>query len=399
MARPPRSKKQDRLFVREPFRHYRRSYSLTEVKWGAGVGAVLVAIAAWVMWRGAHPDPALFASAPLRSSNKQTVVERQPLAVSRTPGATATAKADANRAPLPDNLTADGWHEGPTSQYTRKNLYVKIDGRADYFLQYGFERLYFLTLAYKTGDGTTVDIEAYDLGSAANALGAFSGERKPDDKPSKLGGGLLFRSRNALFITRGSLYIRAIGSDDKAAVSAELDHLAAAFGAPTKQQKKPDTRLPWAYRLFDKLGIATGKIAYLPDQAFSFDFGKDMYAARLDHDSQLFIIAHKDAAAAKANAKQFVDGFASLGSKTGGGWAKDRYLNTFATATVANDRFVIGVRGAPTLAKGKAQLARLRATLAGLSDAERAEAQPTARKPTPTEDESDPGSGAPEDMQ
>ena len=57
---PLESKDDDRLFVREGFRHYRRRYSLTEVRWGWAVLASLLAIAGWVAWKGAHPDPALF---------------------------------------------------------------------------------------------------------------------------------------------------------------------------------------------------------------------------------------------------------------------------------------------------------------------------------------------------
>src|SRR5688572_16661672 len=50
----------DRVFVKDGFRSYRRTYRLAEVYWGLGVFAGLLALVAWVGWKGAHPDPALF---------------------------------------------------------------------------------------------------------------------------------------------------------------------------------------------------------------------------------------------------------------------------------------------------------------------------------------------------
>ena len=51
---------EDRIFVRDGFRSFRRTYRVREVYFGAGTGAVLVGIVGWVGWKGAHPDPSLF---------------------------------------------------------------------------------------------------------------------------------------------------------------------------------------------------------------------------------------------------------------------------------------------------------------------------------------------------
>src|SRR5262245_42749192 len=55
-------RKDDRLFVRDGRRSYRRRFSRTEARWGIVVLAGLGAVLAWVLWKGAHPDPALFSS-------------------------------------------------------------------------------------------------------------------------------------------------------------------------------------------------------------------------------------------------------------------------------------------------------------------------------------------------
>ena len=51
---------EDRLFVRGGRRHYRREYSLTEVRIGLVVLLLLALLITWIAWRGAHPDPELF---------------------------------------------------------------------------------------------------------------------------------------------------------------------------------------------------------------------------------------------------------------------------------------------------------------------------------------------------
>lgn len=186
--RQPR--KQDQLFVRDGRRSYRRRYSLAEVRWGLGILAALGLVAAWVAWKGAHPDPALFEAAP---------------ELPRT-GALA-----ADRGPLPARLAAAGWHEGPLSRFDARNLYVKIDGREDYYKSFGFEQLYFVSLILDEDPTAVVDVEFFDLGQAPNALGAYAGERPPEIKPAVGDRGMSHLARNALFMTRGRYYIGPSG--------------------------------------------------------------------------------------------------------------------------------------------------------------------------------------------
>jgi len=193
-------RKEDRLFIRKPFRHYRPRYSLAELRWGLVALALLGGIAAWVIWRGQNPDPALFAAAPLELGNG---------------GGKGAAKGSdkSDRAVLPEALTAKGWREARVAQYDSKNLYEKINGRAGYFKNFGFQRLYYASLLHGKEGSASVDIELYDLGKPTNALGAYSGELG-EAKPHAAKHGLWHRERNALYMTIGRYYLRAIGSTE-----------------------------------------------------------------------------------------------------------------------------------------------------------------------------------------
>lgn len=329
---------------------------MVEVRWGLAVGVALIAIAVWVAWKGQNPDPSLYAAVPLAGGEQ--------------------ASEAGDRGAIPEGLAAPGWTEGQPSQFDAANLYVKINGRADYFFSYGFERLYFISLRNSAADdAASVEIEMYDLGSAANALGAFSGERK-EGSPEAVGAGLSHLSRNALFVARGSYYVRAIGSEESEAMTAQLTHI-----KDVLIRSLADAARPWAYELFSgQLELPAATISYAPVNAFSFDFASDVYSARLADDTQLLVAVVADAAAAAALAAAFRDGFAELGERSGE-WAIDRYLGTFATAA-ANDRFVIGVRGAPDRDRGVSELSRLREGLAALPAAVRDGARPA---PPPTQ--------------
>jgi hypothetical protein len=57
-------------------------------------------------------------------------------------------------------------------------------------------------------------------------------------------------------------------------------------------------------------------------------------------------------------------------------WVEDEFLATFSGAS-ASERWVVGVRGAPSLARAQAELERLRQGVAALPEAVRARAVPS----------------------
>jgi hypothetical protein len=123
----------------------------------------------------------------------------------------AGAAGAVDRGPVPSGLARQGWYEGEITRFDYDNLFVKINGRDGFYKSFGFEMLYFLSIVVTEDPGTVVDIELYDLGSAANAVGAYSGERSPGVSPVVGENGMKHIDRNALFLTQGRYYLRAIG--------------------------------------------------------------------------------------------------------------------------------------------------------------------------------------------
>jgi hypothetical protein len=400
-------RKDDRLFVRDGRRSYRRRYSRTEARWGMVVLAGLCAVLGWVLWKGAHPDPELFSAGLGTESDVVASDGTSPSAIGRSVGSEASgvgasgasagaagaASAAGNalaRAPFPSDLAAAGWREGAIAHYDHTNLYEKIDGREDYYKSFGFERLHWVSLSAEGTPESTVDIELFDQGTAANALGAYAGERPPEIVPQVEAGGMWHRARNAAFATSGRYYARIVGADESPAVLAQVEHARRALAAAL-----PAEPLPWGYALFTGgMGIDPGRVAYVTENAFSLGFARRVYTARLDDaDLEAFVVATPDDAAARALAERFIAGFLEYGTdggKSGGvAWVRDRNVDTFATAT-ASDTWVVGVRGAPNPTRGAAALGDVRKAVAKLpaaavqrarQEAASSEAPPPAPEP------------------
>ena len=344
---PGASKKDDRIFVQNGRRFYRRKFNATETHIGIFIVFALIGVLVWVFWMGANPDPALFA---LDADLSQPVVA-EPV----------------ERGPVPLELAAPGWSEGNLSSFDYDNLYIKINGREGYYKGFGFEQLYFLSIGSDEDAQTFVDIELYDLGNSANAVGAYAGERSEGVSPVLSDAGLMHTDRNALYMTRGRFYLRAIGSDESPQVIAQLEYLQGRF------DELPGEPLPWGFALFaGQLGMDPGAIAYAPENALSFGFANNVYTATLDDGSEVFVTPGGIDAAGLA--AQFMDGFRQYGDDDGE-FVKDRYRSTYARAT-ASGAWVVGVHRAADPAAASAALNNLAAKVRSM--------------PVPASDDSEP---------
>ena len=398
--------------MREGLRSYRKSYDVREAYWGVGISAGLVAVVGWVSYRGAHPDPSLMDMSAALQAEPESARPLDPTA--QPPGARAAPLGGAGRAPeppaevtragsaergaLPKGLSADGFVEGKLGAYAPDTLYVKINGRAEYYASFGVQSLHAVTLEGPAG--ASVDIELYDLGESRNALGCYNGERPPG-MDSTLENGSTFRfDRNAAFLARGRHYVRFVGSDESAAVLAEVQRLLELF-----RRELVGEEMPWGFSLFvDQLKLAPSMVSYLRANAFSFGFAHDVYKASLSpadsqEDMEAFVSVKADAAAAQHAALEYQAAFRSQGvpaGKTADGLplSKDEFLGSVSTAS-SSERFVIGVRGAPNVERLSQTLEQLRAGLRALPAPVLARAVPSPDPETDSSSEAEPGPAPP----
>jgi hypothetical protein len=111
------------------------------------------------------------------------------------------------------SLAPRGWETfDKVKQFTPKNLYEQIDGRAEFFLAYDIIRMTFASFINNANEGQFIDLSIYDMGSSTNAFGVFSSERSPGETPVRLGR-KGYRSEANFYIWKGRYYIRIIASE------------------------------------------------------------------------------------------------------------------------------------------------------------------------------------------
>ena len=98
----------------------------------------------------------------------------------------------------------DGWKKDePARTYDKTNLYDYIDGGAELYISYNFEKL--LAVKYKSGDDEEIVIDIFDMGNSYDAFGVFShGREREDDlvgQGSEYGGGLLTFWKDRYYIS------------------------------------------------------------------------------------------------------------------------------------------------------------------------------------------------------
>jgi len=89
--------------------------------------------------------------------------------------------------PRPESL--EGWHlDGKVDLYNPENLYEYIDGAAEAYLLYGFQKLATCRFLLDKDDSNEITIDVYDMRIPLQAFGIYASESSPDQEFVTLGG-------------------------------------------------------------------------------------------------------------------------------------------------------------------------------------------------------------------
>ena len=346
----------DRIFTRDRRRHFRRRYSLMEVRYSLLVFLGLAALVLWIAYRGAHPDPSLFAvDIDLLASSTAA----QPKDVPRTGHVFRKERGKHPASDLSGLVSVIGptWAVRSIDEYAADEMYKKINGRAGYFISFDCTSLLTATLSLQENDDVSMNVEVYVFDKPEGALGAYMGERQADTETDVRGGSVGHIARNALFLVRGRRYVRAIGSNESSIVRQALVSLRRGTNERYAGEKRS-----WAYELLsDKLGYDAGKVEFTYRNAFSFGFANKVYTVEADEQgTRLFVSREISRSIAVEIAKKYADGFSSLGPCTksrGLQWCRSRFAELWSTARSIGP-MVVGVSDAPNVKRGVVLLGR-----------------------------------------
>ena len=160
---------------------------------------LMAAVAGAVFLKQFRYDSALFQVMDLKGS------------MDATGDATATETAIAGLSPgqfVPPTAQT----MSPAEAFDRETLSDKIDGKAELYLESGFERLVSQRYSLKDNADRWFELYIYDMGKPMNAFAVFSNQRRSDAQGSDVTN-FAYGAGGSLFFAHGKYYVEAIASD------------------------------------------------------------------------------------------------------------------------------------------------------------------------------------------
>ncbi len=169
------------------------------------------------------------------------------------PGAVVSEALDMKA--LVPRETPDGWvTSGSPQVFTKESLFEHINGQADLFLQYGFEKSIFAV--YRKDSGReTIDVDVYDMGDSVHAFGVFSRFRQ-DNHPAGIGLDSYLDDDYAIFY-KGKYFV-VLQADESN--PSGLRRLAKTVESRIVDASPPPKEIMY----FPKVGLKPGSIEYYP---------------------------------------------------------------------------------------------------------------------------------------
>ena len=235
---------------------------------------------------------------------------------------------------IPTKDIPDGWAliDGP-HLYTKKNLFEHIDGQAELFFKYGFQKSVFAIYQNKKNQENQIELDIYDMRNVLQAFGIFSRFRN-EEKPVGIGLDSYLDDRSAFFY-KGKYFVMLYATESNAST---LKQWAMKIGSRIVDNSPQPKEIGY----FPQSGLKPGSIQYFPEGLLGHQFLKRGFKgtyiekdkekvkaeveakikekARIeDKEVQLFIAIFKDSQEALSKLKVYKDHLSKKGKVSSGG--------------------------------------------------------------------------------
>ncbi|MCC7492617.1 MAG: hypothetical protein IT204_09735 [Fimbriimonadaceae bacterium] len=301
---------------------------------GIAILALVMLLCTWVLVRGLAPrgvlwgayDPSLFAgpaaTAPAGSSPVEAGAdpgEDQGGAPAPAGGgddhggsAAVPASGPAPGAQALPVAAPAGWTAGAVETFDPVTLSNKIDGRAEAYLAYGFQRLE--TVSLKQGE-ETCDLFVFDMATPLQCFGMFGSERSGGEPTVSIGEDS-YRSGASLYFRQQQYYVQVVGTSEADAAAAARLAVAQAIAAKLPSGRSEFVGVGW----FPPQNLKSGGIGYVIKGALGQPWLGDVWTARYqikDTELMAFIAQRTDPAAAKADCAKYAEFLKTSGKLSG----------------------------------------------------------------------------------
>ncbi len=234
---------------------------------------------------------------------------------------------------IPKKDLPDGWVlvEGP-QPYTKKTLFEHIDGQAELYFKYGFQKSVFAIYQNRKNQEDQIELDIYDMGNALQAFGIFSRFRN-EDRPGGFGLESYLDDHSALFY-QGRYFVMLYATESNPDFLRQFSKL---VSLKISDPSPPPKEIGY----FPKNGLKPGSIQYFPEGLLGHQFlkrgfqgtyiekdgakekveveDKDKIKARTeDKEFKLFLAIFKDSQEAMSALKVYKDDLSKKGKVSSG---------------------------------------------------------------------------------
>ncbi len=167
---------------------------------------------------------------------------------------------------MPKKDLPDGWAliDGPQT-YTKKTLFKHIDGQAELYLKYGFQKSIFAIYQNRKNPKHQIELDIYDMENVLQAFGIFSRFRN-EDRPGGFGLDSYLDDSSAFFY-KGKYFVLLYATESS---SSALKQWATKIASRIIDPSPP----PKEINYFPKNGLKPGSIQYFPEGLLGHQFLK-----------------------------------------------------------------------------------------------------------------------------
>lgn len=200
---------------------------------------------------------------------------------------------------------------GPQA-YNKKSLFEHINGQAELFLKYGFQKSVFAIYQSKKSREDQIELDIYDMGNVVQAFGVFSRFRN-EDRPGGFGLDSFLDDHTALFY-KGRYFVMFYATESN-------PDLLAQFSKLVLSKISGSSSPPKEIRYFPKNGLKSGSIQYFPEGLLGHQFLKRGFQGTYvdgEKESHLFLSIFKDSQEAMNALKFYQDDLSKKGKVSSG---------------------------------------------------------------------------------
>jgi len=167
---------------------------------------------------------------------------------------------------IPEKDLPEGWTlaEGPQA-YTRKTLFERINGEAELFFKYGFQKSVFAIYQSKKSREDQIEVDVYEMGSVLQAFGIFSRFRN-EDRPGGFGLDSFLDDHSAFFY-QGKYFVILYAPEPNQEILRQFSKL---ISFKMSDPSPPPREIGY----FPKNGLKPGSIQYFSEGLLGHQFLK-----------------------------------------------------------------------------------------------------------------------------